>query len=106
MTLKKHSAQIVTESTPEQPAEDALRADPVCGMKVKPQSAAGSYEHDGKTYFFCGLSCLKKFQAEPARYLTGMPVSIQKMSRTRPDDEANTYTCPMHPEVKKQGAGP
>jgi Cu+-exporting ATPase len=43
--------------------------DPVCGMKVTPASSAGSAEHNGKTYYFCGKSCLVKFQATPEKYL-------------------------------------
>src|ERR1044072_1305806 len=105
MTIKKDSARIAAEVTPEKPAKDAPRTDPVCGMSLKPESAAGSHEHAGKTYYFCSQSCLKKFQAEPARYLAGMPISIQKQSVTRPGDKADIYTCPMHPEVKQQGAG-
>ena len=27
--------------------------DPVCGMMVDPQKAAGKVEHAGKTYYFC-----------------------------------------------------
>ena len=43
--------------------------DPVCGMTVQPESAAGSYVHDGKTYHFCATSCLTKFKNDPAYYL-------------------------------------
>ena len=43
--------------------------DPVCGMMVDPESAAGNYQYDGTTYSFCNLGCLVKFRAEPDRYL-------------------------------------
>ena len=36
-------------------------------MRVKPEKAAGSYEFEGMTYYFCARSCLAKFQASPAR---------------------------------------
>ncbi|MFO1532461.1 MAG: YHS domain-containing protein [Thermoplasmatota archaeon] len=42
--------------------------DPVCGMDVEPMKAAGTYNHDGKPYWFCSKSCLAKFTADPARY--------------------------------------
>ena len=40
--------------------------DPVCGMQVDPQSAAGSHEHAGVKYYFCSRHCLAQFQADPA----------------------------------------
>ena len=43
--------------------------DPVCGMKVAPARAAGQVEHDGKTYFFCGKSCVAKFAADADAFL-------------------------------------
>ncbi|MHB1064072.1 MAG: YHS domain-containing protein [Georgenia sp.] len=42
--------------------------DPVCGMSVKPDSAAASAEHDGKTYYFCAKHCAETFKADPAKY--------------------------------------
>lgn len=35
--------------------------DPVCGMTVKPETAAGSFEYDGRTHYFCSTHCLNKF---------------------------------------------
>ena len=54
-----------------QPAGSAI--DPVCGMTVDPAHAAGSYEHGGKTYYFCNASCLNRFKADPSRYLKPAP---------------------------------
>src|SRR5207244_4308226 len=43
--------------------EAAPRAkDPVCGMMVDPQKAAGKVEHGGKTFFFCSPRCKERFQ--------------------------------------------
>src|SRR5687767_9453859 len=44
--------------------------DPVCGMTVSPNSAAGSYSYQGKTYYFCSRSCLTRFKADPVSYLS------------------------------------
>ena len=52
---------------PREPAGTAI--DPVCGMTVDPAHAAGSHEHVGKTYYFCNVSCLNRFKADPSRYL-------------------------------------
>lgn len=42
--------------------------DPVCGMTVDPEKAAGASVHAGKTYYFCSTSCRDKFEKEPAKY--------------------------------------
>jgi Cu+-exporting ATPase len=48
----------VQSGTPD--AETQLATDPVCRMKISPQSAAGLIEHTGRTWYFCGQSCLTK----------------------------------------------
>ena len=72
--------------------------DPVCGMTVSPDSAAGSYEYEGTTYYFCGKSCLERFRSDPETYLAPLP-----KSRQTPSDIE--YTCPMHPEIVQIGPG-
>lgn len=42
--------------------------DPVCGMQVDPEKAAGKVEYQGQTYYFCSDDCRKAFEAEPAKY--------------------------------------
>ncbi len=46
-----------------------MAIDPVCGMTVAEQSAAGSYLHGDTTYYFCSARCLESFKAHPGRYL-------------------------------------
>lgn len=43
--------------------------DPVCGMDVDTKSAAGQSEHQGKSFYFCSLSCKRKFDQNPEQYL-------------------------------------
>src|SRR3954468_11290036 len=50
---------------------EAQHVDPVCGMTVTPSSAAGSFEHNGTTYYFCSEHCRKKFAADPEAFLSG-----------------------------------
>ncbi|MGB2752372.1 MAG: heavy metal translocating P-type ATPase [Pyrinomonadaceae bacterium] len=38
--------------------------DPICGMTVDPTTAAGTFNHEGKTYYFCSKGCLQKFIAQ------------------------------------------
>ena len=42
--------------------------DPVCGMTVTPETAAGSAVHEGQTYYFCSDDCAKAFDKDPAAY--------------------------------------
>lgn len=41
--------------------------DPVCSMSVE-RATAKKADFDNADYFFCSDACLKKFQAEPAKY--------------------------------------
>ena len=40
--------------------------DPVCGMMVEPERAAGKFEFKGTTYYFCAKHCEQRFAAEYA----------------------------------------
>jgi Cu+-exporting ATPase len=88
-----------------EPATDATVAiDPVCGMKVKPQSAAGSHQHNGVTYYFCSKHCLTAFQADPEKYLTKpVPATAQPTHVAPAATKGAQYTCPMHPEIVRDG---
>jgi xanthine dehydrogenase accessory factor len=44
--------------------------DPVCDMLVDIATSRFFSEHEGQTYYFCCPACKKKFEAEPAKYLT------------------------------------
>lgn len=43
--------------------------DPVCGMDVKADAAAGRTEYRGEKYLFCGSHCKAKFDLDPAQYI-------------------------------------
>ena len=83
--------------------EDAgpeLHHDPVCGMDIESQDAAGTVEHNGKLYYFCSTSCVEKFKAHPENYL-GPKVEAPPP----PGSDKVEYTCPMDPEVRQLGPG-
>lgn len=42
--------------------------DPVCGMQIDPDKAAGKSEYRGQTYRFCSESCKKAFDVEPEKH--------------------------------------
>jgi len=78
--------------------------DPVCGMTVQPETAAGSYVHAGKTYYFCATSCLTKFKNDPAYYLLP-PDQRQAREVAVPAGAAVEYICPMDPEILETKPG-
>ena len=43
----------------------ATATDPVCGMQVDPQQAAGTSEYQGTTYYFCSAGCKRQFDKDP-----------------------------------------
>ncbi len=73
--------------------------DPICGMRVDPDSSPHRARHAGRMFHFCGASCRDKFRADPARHLA--PPS-EPPAPTTPNA---IYTCPMHPEVRQPGPG-
>jgi len=91
--------------------------DPVCGMKILPEKAAGNYAHKGQTYYFCGLKCLARFKENPQQFLLPKeaatpvheaPISLVSLSPSAVSPTVAggvEYTCPMHPEVRQIGPG-
>lgn len=42
--------------------------DPVCGMMIEPESAAGRTIYESQEIFFCSDQCRRDFEDDPARY--------------------------------------
>jgi Cu+-exporting ATPase len=76
-----------------------MATDPVCGMSVDIATARHRFEHSGKTEFFCSAGCKAKFEADPGKYLLSSPADPE------PAPEGTVYTCPMHPEIRRDGPG-
>jgi len=83
---------------PPGPAAERGSVDPVCGMTVKVESAAGSYVHQGNTYYFCSAGCLAKFRQDPAAFLIPPDQRITTPTLAPPGSKVE-YICPMDPEV-------
>jgi Cu+-exporting ATPase len=47
---------------------DKIKTDPVCGMLVETNNAAGTAEYKGQTYYFCSDQCKTAFQQNPEKY--------------------------------------
>lgn len=84
------------------PSGSSTATDPVCGMAVDPNRAAGKSHWGGSNYYFCSTSCKSRFDADPKRYLQKDPAPAAAPKQTSSGVE---YTCPMHPEVKQPGPG-
>jgi P-type Cu+ transporter len=74
--------------------------DPVCGMPVTNQSFHHS-SHLGRTFFFCGLKCKVKFDANPMQYMEG----AAEKTPAEPTAARTSFTCPMHPEIRQDHPG-
>ncbi|MEP7304267.1 MAG: heavy metal translocating P-type ATPase [Acidobacteriota bacterium] len=73
--------------------------DPVCGMTIEEEDSVGTVRHDGVTYYFCNPSCLERFSADPNSFLRAgdaPPLPVQ---------DGASFTCPMHPEIVRDGPG-
>ena len=83
--------------------------DPVCGMRVDPGTSRHSLEHGGATYHFCSARCLERFKANPDRYLNPPekdPAVIAPAMGALPEPAQGTiWTCPMHPQIRRNGPG-
>jgi P-type Cu+ transporter len=77
--------------------------DPVCGMTVEPDSAAGHFLYKGRTYYFCNPVCLEKFKNAPEDYLS--PEGHRERADGAHATGHGVYTCPMDPEVRQPKAG-
>src|SRR6266498_4365198 len=98
--------------------------DPICGMTVEPERAAGSHVYNGQTYYFCSQHCLAEFKRDPEKFLKlpagGHAAQGHGHSQAHaahghdhshkhaPSQAAQTgrneqgvYVCPMDPEVRE-----
>jgi Cu+-exporting ATPase len=90
--------------------------DLVCGMTIEDTDAAGTSAYQGKTYYFCALSCKEKFDSNPAAYIeTGAAASAsgacpscgRELFPGAPHrhETGADWTCPMHPEIRQPDPG-
>lgn len=76
--------------------------DPVCGMRVRPDSPHKA-TYQGKEFGFCSAHCLAAFTQDPEKYAKQAVGEIPETSPAVLDKKREmptTYlSCPMHPEV-------
>jgi Cu+-exporting ATPase len=73
--------------------------DPVCDMTITPDDAVGHVSYGGQIYYFCAQDCLDRFRAAPEQFVGG----ARPAPPTAPPGAQ--WTCPMHPEVVRDGPG-
>ncbi len=91
-----------------QAGESAI--DPVCGMTVKLATTKHSADHAGQTFYFCCARCREKFVGDPAEILTRAAARQAAATESAPHSSppapaGSIYTCPMHPDVRREGPG-
>src|SRR5712671_3666552 len=81
--------------------------DPVCGMTVDPATAKHRAEFAGQAYVFCGAGCRQKFLADSRKYLDKSHGTQHGGAAEPPSpaQAAGAWTCPMHPEIVRDGPG-
>ena len=70
-----------------------IPTDPVCGMSVEPEHAAGSHAYHGETYYFCSQTCLDRFAAAPEHYIGAQATDAPAQSTSTP---AHSPPSPRH----------
>ena len=70
--------------------------DPVCGMRVDPAKSRFSYEHAGRSYYFCCGGCQAAFRADPTRFVAVAPAAGAAALPAKPaEDLPETATDPV-----------
>ncbi|HWI17736.1 MAG TPA: heavy metal translocating P-type ATPase [Vicinamibacterales bacterium] len=73
-------------------------------MAINPADAVGRVDHKNHNYYFCSEHCLTQFSDHPSRFVDRKPAietgdpSVQPTAGTK-------WTCPMHPQIVRDGPG-
>ncbi len=78
--------------------------DPVCGMRVNPQTATAKTEWNGKTYHFCNPKCHDRFVKTPLQFVDDNGVRLPPAPKPAAP-QGTMYVCPMDPEVRESKPG-
>ena len=94
--------------------------DPVCGMTPKPDTPHRT-GHQGAEVLFCSAGCKTKFETDPTRYADAAhphhhhqdhtahaAPTAQPRTPVKAEGAAKSgaqWTCPMHPEIVRDGPG-
>ena len=77
--------------------------DPVCGMSIDAQTAAGKSSYQEQEYYFCSTECKRKFDTNPQQYVSK---TADAASSGQADDARFTKTGPIvSPRFGSAGSG-
>ncbi|MBI1362093.1 MAG: heavy metal translocating P-type ATPase [Alphaproteobacteria bacterium] len=76
------------------------KKDPVCGMTPKPDTPHRLTDETGEV-LFCSAGCKAKYEASPETYRAGAAPPPAPAAAP-----GSKWTCPMHPEIVRDGPGP
>ena len=85
--------------------------DPVCGMTISPEAAAGKSEFQGEDYYFCSPVCKEKFDSQPAEFagksakLTETAEAISANGDNEPLKNADVLSGRRNDHSTPNGAG-
>lgn len=83
--------------------DSPVTKDPVCGMTVSTASANHKITYHETNYYFCGPSCLNKFQTDPEAFIetkSTKPIGDSaEPSALKKPDKGKRYSCPMHANI-------
>ena len=82
-------------TTHHHPAPANTVKDPICGMVIDPADAAETIDWNGESYYFCNPSCAAKFRKQ----------HDEGSKSPAPPSPGTAWTCPMHPEIVRDGPG-
>jgi Cu+-exporting ATPase len=90
-------------------ATESPRRDPVCGMTPRPDTPH-RLMHGDEEILFCCAGCRAKFMADPSRYAMAVQDHAHGHARDGATPAAavpagGRWTCPMHPEIVRDGPG-
>jgi Cu+-exporting ATPase len=94
----------MSEPGPSHSAQPVQEFDPVCGMKVDPPKAAASVAYKGATFHFCSQGCAAKFGTAPEKYAQNNSNAPPSPTQAKSAQQGG-YTCPMHPQIVRDGPG-
>ena len=72
--------------------------DPVCHMDITVESAAGSSEYQGQTFYFCAIGCKKDFDEDPE----GILKAEAEFDHSQPMDHGMTSATATSASVSKK----
>ncbi|MBI5588121.1 MAG: heavy metal translocating P-type ATPase [Deltaproteobacteria bacterium] len=75
-----------------------MTRDPVCGMDVDPEKAAGKSAYKGQDIYFCSMKCKERFDRAPASFMSS--AALQEEQQKKPHKEMTAAEAGAHETAK------